>query len=311
MHALAGDFVSAKATLIHATNHSREVGDGRSLVLALTERAKIALLRDGDITSAQTLLTDALAVATPLNDPALLSQVHRQWGNLGIITHNYPLAQAHLTQAVSIARRANNPLLLCLALSSLCHTLIEQSQYVPAQNIAQEVYAVAQIIDNRRMMLFGMTLQGVVNFRQGQIARALPHFQMAVDLCDDTSRLEDVASVQNYLAQCYFVSGDYKHAKITWGLALHTGLKGHILPEITRSLVGLAHLLPNHTDELTLLHLATNHPACHWEARQMATPRIAFLTDSLDEAVVADCMQRASSPDLLEQALLIMDTPEA
>ncbi|MCL4252191.1 MAG: hypothetical protein KJ043_00255 [Anaerolineae bacterium] len=268
-HAMNGAFDQAKETLMALVASAKKAKDYHHHILALTELGKISLLRDGDGITSYAYLTSALKVAKKHGDASLLTQVYRQLGNYGIISQDFRLATRHLTNAVEYARQAGDNLAVCLALSSLCHVRIEQHRYPEAWDYAQAVHETAISIPDGRMTLFGLSLLGIIQLHQHKFEPARDYFLQAVAIQDDTIRPEDKISVQNYLAQSYYLLNDNEHAYQMWQTALKTGIQFQILPEITRSLVGLV-VISDSLAQKNILKTILHHPACHWEARQMA-----------------------------------------
>lgn len=258
-----------QGSLMMLIEQARAEGDTHTLISLLANLGSVRLLREGDATQARLLLDEALMLANSYSDFRLLTLVHRQWGNYGIITSDYPLAIQHLHQAVDYAKRADDRFALCLALSSLCHTHIELKAYTSAWDYAQAVHQTAENIANQRMILFGLTLMGVVKLRIGDFSPARDYFSQAMTIQDESIRPEDTSSIQNYLAHAYYGLADFQHARQTWLSALKIGVDHQILPEITRSLVGLV-VISDNLDKPTALQTIIQHPACHWEAKHMA-----------------------------------------
>jgi serine/threonine protein kinase/tetratricopeptide (TPR) repeat protein len=301
-NALAGNFALAKEYLDEGLNLARQFGDYHRMIQALGEIGRINILRDGDLAKAQTALEEGLIIASELNEPQPLSIIYRQIGNYGIVTGNYDTARENLEKSVAYARTAKDYIRLSLSLNSLSHTYAEQGRFEEALAMSAEVRQIASDLGNRRILMFGITHMGLVALRQKDYAQALKHFLDGLELCYQTGDQEKIVTVENYVGTCYHGMGDTVKAEKHWKQALDKGVRFKILPEITRSLVGLAMLITSPTDQLELLLVVTTHPSCNWEARHIAEPLIAQLQAQVGESESQAIAERAKSLDMLAMA---------
>jgi len=301
-NALAGNFALAKENLDEGVRLARLFDDKHRLVQALGEIGRINILRDGDLTKAQSALQEGLIIASELNEPQPLSIIYRQMGNYGIVTGNYDIARENLEKSSDYARLANDKIRLSLSLNSLSHTYAEQGRYEEALALSAEVRQIATDLGNRRILMFGITHMGLVALRQKQYEEAKSHFLDGLRLCYETGDQEKIATVENYVATCLYGMNDFSQAQHHWKQALISGLKFKILPEVTRTLVGMAQFLDSPIEQLELLLVVTAHPSCNWEARHIAEPMIAQLQTEVGEASANDCAERAKTYDMLKMA---------
>jgi class 3 adenylate cyclase/tetratricopeptide (TPR) repeat protein len=210
--------------------HYAAAGDPAQAISAWQRAAEQAMGR-GALKEAEGHLRSAIA---GLSEVAMPERIQRELplqlrlGQVLQSTHGYTAAEtdAAFTRARTLARELGNPGQLVRILRGHFGTAVVGGQMDVARTIADELYKAAQLDATPATLVVGHFDQGVWRWYRGLLSEALPHFQQAADLWDESldREIPNDAGIEahSYMAYIYVHLGmaDKARAEAGTGVAL-------------------------------------------------------------------------------------------
>jgi tetratricopeptide (TPR) repeat protein len=293
-----GDLQQVHPVLEEAIALGEELGDKRSLAQAYAHLGRIAMLRDGDWGASEAYLQKALAYSQQTDQKDIHSGVLRQLGNLSIYASQWEKAIDYLDEALAYARDIGDRYLEGMAVNSLSDAYAKRNQGDDpeiAVRLSNQTCDIARELGHSRLMMMGIAHIGLVALHLEDYELAYEKFEEGYEIIRKIRDHEQSGKVANYVGICLLGLHDYEKAKHIFQEALGISIETNLMPEVIRSLAGIA-LAWNEEgkkrEALKLLTLALADPRCNVETHALADGpyealQAAFSVSERDELVAA------------------------
>jgi class 3 adenylate cyclase/tetratricopeptide (TPR) repeat protein len=277
----------------------RPLGDDERILTALREAESLAAALDDPRRLVQisvSLIVDffnrgahdqaiavgqrALALVTASGDAVLHALVNLRLGQAYSSQASYRQAIDYLRQAMAFfdgARRRerfglpNQPAVLSRAFLAWCYA--ELGTFAEGRTVGEEGLRVAEAVDHHGSLMFASWGIGLLSLRQGDLPRALPLLERAVDICQEPDLPSYLPWVAPALGAAYTLAGRVADAVLllTQALEQATVMKRVDQQALCRLPLGEAHLLAGRfEDAQTLAEQALTQAREHQERGHQA-----------------------------------------
>ena len=277
------DFQKAKPVLEHAIELGQKLDAKSSLAQAYANLGRMAMLRDGDWNTSERHLQQALSYIRQTENKAVLAGVLRQLGNLGIYISDWDMAEKYLQESIQHAEEIDDAYLRGMAINSLSDAYAKRNEgddHDRAIELSLQTRDIGRDLGHRRLVMMGIAHIGLVALHRHDYALAYQQFAEAYEITRQIRDYEQFGKVANYVGICFLGLHDYDRAKETFREALEISRDNKSIPEVIRSLTGIALTWiaeGKQDDALCLLALTLNESRCNTETHALADATYAEL----------------------------------
>jgi tetratricopeptide (TPR) repeat protein len=198
-----------------------------------------------------------VAIATSLNDISLKLSANLSLGQLGQTTGKYRDAAERLTRSVEALEgdrfydwSGAGTLRSVFSRERLAWCLAELGKFTEATARGEEAARIAREVDHHHSLVLAHRSLGLVALRQGDVPKALPQLERALQECRDAQTRSFVDVTAGHLGYAYVLSGRLSEGVTLMEEALAdpaaTGTTNHPL---LLAYLGEAHLLAGRRDD--------------------------------------------------------------
>ncbi len=268
-----------------------EHGGERGKLLALYYEG-VAALYVGDLSTAVPRLTETMALATEMNDVAMMANVLTALGNIGLMQGDYAMALEHYGRSIDLHAARNNKQGMGLAYRQRGGVLMFLGKWPEALEELTRALAVDEEMGDTT--LIGQTLNslGTLYSHAGDITSSVDHHFRALRALEDANSPNDVAFTYGQLGNAYAMHGEVDRAVEHFKRALQyyeeTGSKRDCVGVYGN--IGLTFLNNGRADEAEPYLLRS----CTLARELGAMHECAFFTEAYGQALfaldrIADC----------------------
>jgi tetratricopeptide (TPR) repeat protein len=285
-----GQYQRARTYLKDAIELAEALDDKRNLAQAYGQLSRMSMLRDGDWATSEAYSQKALSYVRQTEDRAGLSEVLRHVGNLFIYKGQWEEAATYLKESIEHARAVGDVFLEGMAVNSLSDAYAKRNDgddHDVAIKLSERTRDIGRELGHRRLVMMGVAHIGLVAMHRQDYELAYQQFAEAYELTKQTRDYEQYGKVGNYVGICLYGLHRYDDAKAMFREALSVSIDNDSMPEVIRSLTGIALVWLNEgqvRDALRLLALALNEPRCTSETHALADDIYADLQTQFDTA---------------------------
>jgi tetratricopeptide (TPR) repeat protein len=209
----SGDYGWILAALREAESLALSLDDPRRLA-QVSSFLSIYFYRTGVYDQSIAVAQRALALATTSGDVVLHAQANLRLGQAYRAQGDYRQAIDCLKQTVAALAGAPRhersgqvslPTVLSRAFLAWCHA--ELGMFAEGRALGNEGFEIAEAVAHRASLMYASLGVGLLALRQGDLPRALPRLERAMDLCQDTDLPGFFPRMAAPLGAAYLLSG--------------------------------------------------------------------------------------------------------
>jgi len=214
------------------------------------------------------------------------------------------MAIPYLQESVRHAQALGDIYLEGMAVNSLSDAYAKRNQgddHDLAIELSIRTRDIGRDLGHRRLVMMGIAHIGLVALHQEDYALAYEQFEEAYTITAQIHDDEQLGKVGNYVGICQLGLTDYEAAQATFVEALKISLEKKSMPEVIRSLTGIALIWAGQgqtADAVRLLTLTLSEPRCNTETHALADDRYTALLTQFPEAQQTELVAAGQAMDI-------------
>jgi DNA-binding SARP family transcriptional activator/predicted ATPase/Tfp pilus assembly protein PilF len=243
---------------------SRRIDDRWGTALSLYFLAMIRY-RAGDVTQAEALGDESLAIARESRNPRLIMPPLNALGDMACHRGDYARAQVMFEECLSLSRELGARFDAAVHLNNLGTVYHLLGRYTEAQSFYQESLDICRQIGDRSGQAIALSNMGEIAYALGDKRKAQAFYHEGLSIGRNIQDPWTIMACLNNLGEIACTLEDCRGAQTYFAEAIKTALRTQTLPMILKALVNLAALFAKQGQvdrAAALAELARRHPAC-------------------------------------------------
>lgn len=170
--------------------------------------------RQTDYRNALTILMDAVGIAQRLKDDRKLAFMMGNIGRLQTFMGNFAEAEKHLQINIDLSEQNGDRLEVARARLSLGYVLMQQAQYIRAEEELDQAYVLISTLNARREEVQYLTYLGELQYRDGRYDESLRTLETALATAEEAASGSSLAGrVMRHLAELHVRRQEFRQAR--------------------------------------------------------------------------------------------------
>lgn len=275
---LQGHLSAARVQFAQSLALCRRIDHQRGVAANLSVLAMVQSYL-GEQQAALDSLTECIAIEREMGNQEALAISLAHLGS--VLAHmDVETAETHLQESLRLARAANLPRPITIALNNLADLLMRQGRLAEAAAAVDEALTLSKAIGDRGGVGLALLNRMVVAGRQRNLEAAEADGRQALGLLTQYGSQVQVAEAWHELGHVAFAQEKWAQAEENYRQAIAMNKEGHYLPYLLQSLSSYGRLAAaqGRTEEaVRLLAYTANHPAAWEETRRTAAQQLTSL----------------------------------